>query len=105
MISKIEHSTAKGKRFLITMDDGRRIHFGQKDPKTGTYIDHKDKSLRARYLARHLANPRERKLIESLTPSPALFSAYLLWAYPDDKLTTLKANAEYLNDLLEEKSA
>lgn len=104
MIEKVGRSSAKGKRYVITLEDGRRINFGQKDPKSGTYIDHGDKTKRSAYLARHLANERERELIETLTPSPALFSAYLLWSYPSDKLTTLRENVDYLNELFAEKS-
>lgn len=100
MISKIEHSTSKDKRFTITMSDGKRISFGQKNPVNGTYIDHQNKELRKRYLSRHLANRAEKYLIDNLIPSPALFSAYLLWSLPSDKLTTLNENVKYLNALL-----
>ena len=38
-------------------------HFGQRNPKKGTYIDHGDKKLRSAYRARH-----QKKLIQILYP-------------------------------------
>jgi hypothetical protein len=75
------------------MDDNRVFDFGL---DTGsTYIDHKNKLKRDAYWARHYGNTTEKKLIDKLVPSPALFSAYLLWGpYPN-----LKKNANYLNKL------
>jgi hypothetical protein len=98
-IQDIRPSNAQGKRYVALMDDGKRFHFGLSNPRIGTYIDHKDQTLRKNYLARHLANNKERQLIESLTPSAALFSAYLLWSYPDEKITTLEENVALLNRL------
>jgi len=46
-----------------------------------------------------LGNDKESELIESLTPSPALFSMFLLWGYTSD----LQENIKYLNDLLKNK--
>lgn len=100
MIAQIEPSKAKDKRFTITMTDGKRINFGQKDPINGTYIDHKNNELRKQYLARHLANKKEKYLIDNLIPSPSLFSAYILWSYGNNKITTIKGNIDYLNSLL-----
>lgn len=100
MIIKLEPSSVKDKRFTATMSTGERISFGLKDAKNGTYIDHKNKELRKRYLARHLANKREKYLIDNLIPSPALFSAYLLWSYPSDKFTSINDNVNYLNSML-----
>lgn len=98
-IKDIRPSNVQGKRYVASMDDGRRFHFGLSNPKIGTYIDHKDATLRKNYLARHLANKREKQLIDTLTPSAALFSAYLLWSYPDEKITTLEENVALLNRL------
>jgi hypothetical protein len=33
---------------------------------------------------RHLANKKEKELIETLTPSPSLFSMFLLWGKTTD---------------------
>ncbi len=99
-IAKLVPAVAEGKRFTAIMSDGKRINFGQKDPVNGTYIDHHNKDLRNKYLARHLANKREKYLIENLIPSPALFSAVILWSYPDDKITSVRKNVEMLNNAL-----
>ena len=48
---QIADSNRKGKRFVATFKDGRKIHFGQAGGST--YIDHQDKAKRAAYLARH----------------------------------------------------
>lgn len=85
-------STRKGKRFKAVFADGKEIHFGLKGGKT--FIDEKDETKRLNYLKRHLGNKTERKLINNLTPSPALLSAFLLWGkFPD-----LDKNLKNLNN-------
>jgi len=93
MIIKIEKSPIKNKRFRVFMDTGKYYDFGY---ITGsTFIDHHDEEKRINYLKRHLANPTENNLISNFIPSPALFSAFLLWGiYPD-----LNKNISYLNQL------
>ena len=96
-IIKIDPSEKKDKRFIVTLDDGRKFDFGL---KTGqTYIDHHDKVKRENYLKRHLANKIENKLINDLIPSPALFSAFLLWG----PSTNLEENIKHLNNLMSRK--
>lgn len=97
MIIKITRSRQKNKRYTVTMDDGKKISFGYKFGNT--YLDHKRKDLRDAYLKRHLANETENTLIKNLVPSPALFSAYLLWSYPDENVTELEENIKILNSL------
>jgi len=97
-IIKIDPSEKKDKRFIVTLDDGRKFDFGL---KTGqTYIDHHDKVKRENYLKRHLANKIENKLINDLIPSPALFSAFLLWG----PSTNLEENIKKLNNLMSHKN-
>jgi hypothetical protein len=48
---KLEESTKKDKRLMATFSNGRIIHFGLKGGST--YIDHKDKTKRENYIARH----------------------------------------------------
>ncbi len=91
MIVKIETSPRKTKRFRVTMDDGRIFDFGY--DKGTTYIDHGDESKRLAYWKRHYANPTEKRLIDGLIPSPALFAAYLLWG----SSTSLEKNVRLLN--------
>jgi len=93
-IIDIDMSMRQDKRFKLTMNNGNVYHFGL---DTGsTYIDHHDKRKRDAYRKRHYANNREQLLIDNLTPSPALFSYYLLWG----NHTTLKANMDALNKQL-----
>ena len=50
---KIQASTKKGKRFMVTFENGVTTHFGQAGGKT--YIDEGDKAKRTAYLKRHQA--------------------------------------------------
>ena len=51
---KLEVSNKVNKRFMITLDNGDVIHFGQWLYKgRGTYIDHKDEQIRKAWQARH----------------------------------------------------
>jgi len=93
MIVDIERSPIKYKRFRVFMDDGRHFDFGLQGGNT--YLEHKDKTIRMNYWKRHYANPVEKKLIDGLVPSPALFSAYLLWG----SHTSLEKNINELNNL------
>ena len=94
MIVEITDSKKPSKRFCVTMDNGKRFDFGLKNGST--YIDHHDKRLRTNYWKRHLANRTEHRLISDLIPSPALFSAMLLWG----DSTSLNINIENLNHFL-----
>ena len=97
MIISIASSKVKHKRFVITMDDGKKYNFGL---DTGsTYIDHHDKQIREAYRARHYANDTERKLIDNLIPSPSLFSWYVLWG----PYTNIEKNVRHLNALWKNK--
>jgi len=48
------------------------------------------------YWLRHLGNKKEKELIDNFIPSPALFSAYLLWG----KYSNLRDNIDWLNSKL-----
>lgn len=94
MIIELTPSPLKNKRFRVTMDDGKTYDFGLKGGDT--YIDHQDKKKRLNYWARHCANDTERRLIDNLVPSPALFSAYLLWGdTPDIQKNIRSLNREW----------
>lgn len=73
---RIENSKAKGKRFVAIFDNGRRVNFGLKNPKIGTYIDHNDKEIRKNYRARHDVN--EKKFYND-PYRPATLSRFILW--------------------------
>ena len=68
----LKPSTRPNKRFMITFSEPKQtIHFGAKDGST--YLDHKDKTKRKNYLARH-------KVREDWTKVNAgSLSALLLW--------------------------
>jgi hypothetical protein len=92
MIIKIIDSPIKHKRFRLFINN-EHYDFGL---DTGsTYIDHGDKIKRKNYWLRHLGNTTEKKLINNLVPSPALFSAYILWG----KHKTIEKNIKDLNNL------
>lgn len=92
-IVSLEKSTRENKKYKAVMDTGKEYHFGLKD--SVTYIDGASKEKRDAFLARHMNNPLEKKLIENLVPSPALLSVYLLWNTP-----SLEKNLKILNRLL-----
>jgi len=105
MIIDIKPSPLKTKRYRATikMHDNsiRQIDFGLKGGVT--YIDKlpngtplRTSHERRNYLARHLGNKTENKLISNLIPSPSLLSAYLLWG-PTKNFET---NVKELNKLL-----
>jgi hypothetical protein len=92
-IVSLEKSTQKNKKYQVVLSDGSIYHFGLKNSKT--FVEGATKQTRDAFLARHLNNPLEKDLIENMTPSPALFSVYLLWATP-----SLDNNIKILNSLL-----
>jgi hypothetical protein len=91
-IISLEKSNRKDKKYKVIMSDGKEYHFGLKNAIT--YVEGATKQKRDAFLARHLNNPLEKKLIENLVPSPALFSVYLLWNTND-----LDENVKILNRL------
>jgi hypothetical protein len=91
-IVSLEKSNRKDKKYVVLLDDGKEYHFGLKN--SITYVEGATKQKRDAFLARHQNNPLEKKLIENLVPSPALFSVYLLWNTND-----LDENVKILNRL------
>jgi len=91
-IVSLEKSNRKDKKYKVVMSDGKEYHFGLKGAIT--YVEGATKQKRDAFLARHLNNPLEKKLIENVIPSPALFSVYLLWNTP-----SLDENIKILNRL------
>ena len=102
MILNIIPSPLKTKRLRaqVRLEDGteRSIDFGFKSAlRFGkTFVDGATETARDAYWARHLGNPVERKLIESLTLSPATLSAYILWG----NTRSIEDNRRDLNRLL-----
>ena len=89
---KIVEAQAKtGKRFtaIFRIHKGGKVikitHFGQRNPKQGTYIDHGDKKKRTAFRARH------KKDLETKDFKRAGYLSYfLLWG----DSTSLKQNIE-----------
>ena len=79
---EVSNSDKKNKRFkaIFQLDSGDPFvtHFGQKNPKIGTYIDHGDANLRDAYRKRHgddhLHNPL----------SAGALSYWILWGDSKD---------------------
>ena len=92
-IVKIVNSSRKGKRLRVYLENNDYFDFGLEGGQT--YIDHRDKKKRDNYRRRHYSNDIERYLIETLTPSPALYSYYILWGDSDD----IMKNVDSLNKL------
>jgi len=58
------------------------VNFGQRNPKIGTYIDHKDKQIKKNYIARHEVT--EKKFYTNPMRAATL-SRFILWG-PEDTL-------------------
>jgi len=71
---KVEKSNRKNKRFVAIFNNGERIHFGFKGGST--YLDHKDKTKRKNYIARH--EVLEKKFYND-PKRPATLSRFILW--------------------------
>ena len=80
-------SPRKNKRYRVYMNDGKHYDFGLEGGST--YLEHKDKTKRDNYRRRHYA--QEKKLIDNLIPSPALFSYYILWGNSSDITENIRA--------------
>ena len=88
-----EASPKTKKRFtaIFRIHKGGRVikitHFGQRNPKKGTYIDHKDKELRKNYRARH-----KKDLDTKDYTKAGYLSYYILWG---DKTNLKDAIKDY----------
>jgi len=76
---EITKSNRNDKRFqaVFTDDDNKKIkttQFGLKNPKIGTYIDHKNDKLKENYLKRHKKNENWNDFM-----SAGSLSRYILW--------------------------
>ena len=85
----IKKSDKPGKRLVATFrEEGKKdinTHFGLKNPKIGTFIDHGDKKIRAAYRARH-----KKDLETKDFKRPGYLSYFILWGETD----SLKKNIE-----------
>jgi hypothetical protein len=74
----LQPSTRENKRFSITNDHGKRIHFGLWPYNDGTFLDHKNPIKRAAWYKRHFSDSEKNKKIKK-DQSPLYFSALILW--------------------------
>lgn len=85
----IKNSNKPEKRLMaIFSEEGKKdkvVHFGLKNPKIGTFIDHGDKKIRAAYRARH-----KRDLDTKDFTRPGYLSYFILWG----ETSSLKKNIE-----------
>ena len=85
----INKSTKPEKRLVATFSEkdkkDKKVHFGLKNPKRGTYIDTGDKKARAAYRARH-----KKDLDTKDFTRPGYLSYFILWGESD----SLKKNIE-----------
>ena len=93
-IIKLQPSPLKTKRYRVILEDNSHFDFGLDTGKT--YIDGVSDLTRTNYRLRHLGNPIEKRLISSLTPSPSLFSYYILWG----ESRSIEENIKKLNKML-----
>ena len=71
----LSRSTRKGKKFMVTFEDGKKIHFGADG--SADYTIHKDPKRKERYIKRHQKNENWND------PRTAGFwSRWLLWNKP-----------------------
>jgi len=85
-IREAQPKTKKRFTAIFRLHKGGKVikitHFGQRNPKYGTYIDHKDKEIRKNYIARH--EVREKKFYKNPQRASTL-SRFILWG-PEDTL-------------------
>jgi len=93
---KIEKSSRLNKRLvaIFEKDNGKlkKVHFGLKNPKKGTYIDTGDKELRKNYRTRH-----ERDLKTKDPSRPGYLSYYLLWGDSKSLKENIKSYKKQFN--------
>jgi len=85
----IDKSTKPEKRLVATFSEkgskDKKVHFGLKNPKRGTFIDTGDKKARAAYRARH-----KKDLDTKDFTRPGYLSYFILWG----ESKSLKKNIE-----------
>lgn len=76
----LQVSNVKGKRFSIKSPSGKTINFGLFPFKgKGTYLDHRDDSIRKAWKARHQKVLKDGKPAYLNANSPEFYSWHILW--------------------------
>ena len=99
MLLEIENYKGNSdKRFTAHFENGKIVHFGQKDPKIGTYIDHFDNTIKKNYIKRHKSRENWKDPYKAGT-----LSRFILWNKPyknlDDAISDY--NYRFFIDLVE----
>lgn len=92
----LSKSNIKDKRFKVVIDGKKTIHFGLKNPKIGTYIDHGKKVIRENYIKRHMARENWAK---SGIFTAGFWAYHLLWG----KYPNLDKNISYIENKFDVK--
>jgi len=93
MLRSVKEINEKNKRFKAYFTDGTTTKFGQSNPKQGTFIDHKDKTLRKNYIKRHFKD-----LNTNDYTRPGYLSMFLLWDKPTLKESITAYNKRIKNN-------
>ena len=74
----LDYSNRKGKKYVVTLSNGKKVHFGS--TKYADYLIHQDKERRDRYLTRskNIRN-KQGELTYNNPESANFWSVYLLW--------------------------
>lgn len=88
----LSKSNLKDKRFKVVIDNKKTIHFGLKNPKIGTFIDHGNKVIRENYIKRH--QPRENWSKSGGINTAGFWAYHLLWG----KYPNLAKNISYVEN-------
>ena len=74
----LDYSTRKNNKYMVTLQDGNKVHFGS--PKYEDYTIHKDEKRRDKYLARSKKiKNKNGELTYKNIDSPNFWSVNLLW--------------------------
>ena len=93
MLKSVVDINDKNKRYMATFSDGKMVKFGQSNPTYGTFIDHRNKTLRKNYIKRHL-----RDLDTNDFTRAGYLSMFLLWDKPTFKESITAYNKRIKND-------
>lgn len=78
----LKPSDKNDKRFKVIIDN-KTIHFGVKNPKKGTFIDHQDEKIKKAYIKRH--SGLNENWTKAGLKTAGFWSRYLLWEKPNLK--------------------
>ena len=75
----LDYSKRKGKKYVVTLSNGKKVHFGSS--KYADYLTHRDKKRRDSYISRakNIRN-KQGELTYTNPESSNYWSIYLLWS-------------------------